>query len=155
MCRGPAIGPTPLRRCKSADIASDEELLELQEMLLVEGDSSLPLHRASGCERCGHSGYLGRLAVHEVMVMNDELRMLVLQHAPAEAIARAAVASGMQTLRQDAFSKVQEGETSFDELKRAPSSSGRVEAPPFYRVGAVTRFTGLYQRTPGQGQDRA
>jgi type II secretory ATPase GspE/PulE/Tfp pilus assembly ATPase PilB-like protein len=52
------------------------------------------------------------------MVMNDELRMLVLQRAPAEAIAQAAVVGGMQTLRQDAFVKVQEGETSFDELKR-------------------------------------
>jgi len=106
-------------RCKSADIASREELLELQEMLLVDqGTPNPPLHRANGCEQCGHSGYLGRLAVHEVMVMNDELRMLVLQRAPAEAIAQAAVVGGMQTLRQDAFVKVQEGETSFDELKR-------------------------------------
>jgi type II secretory ATPase GspE/PulE/Tfp pilus assembly ATPase PilB-like protein len=88
-------------------------------MLLVDqGTPNPPLHRANGCEQCGHSGYLGRLAVHEVMVMNDELRMLVLQRAPAEAIAQAAVVGGMQTLRQDAFVKVQEGETSFDELKR-------------------------------------
>jgi type IV pilus assembly protein PilB len=106
-------------RCRSADIASREELLELQEILLVDrGTPNPPLYRANGCDQCGYSGYLGRLAVHEVMVMNDELRMLVLQRAPAESIARAAVAGGMQTLRQDAFVKVQEGETSFDELKR-------------------------------------
>jgi type IV pilus assembly protein PilB len=106
-------------RCKSAEIARPEELLELQEMSLVDqGSPNPPLYRANGCEQCGHSGYLGRLAVHEVMVMNDELRMLVLQRAPAEAIARAAVDGGMQTLRQDAYAKVQEGETSFDELRR-------------------------------------
>ena len=106
-------------RCKSAGTASGEELLELREMSLVGAETpNLQLHRANGCEQCGHSGYLGRLAVHEVVVMNDELRMLVLQRAPAEAIARAAVVGGMQTLRQDGFAKVREGETSFDELKR-------------------------------------
>jgi type IV pilus assembly protein PilB len=106
-------------RCKTAEVASREELLELQEMSLVDdATANAPLYRANGCEQCGRSGYLGRLAVHEVMVMNDELRTLVLQHAPAEAIARAAVSGGMQTLRQDAFAKAQDGETSFAELKR-------------------------------------
>jgi len=106
-------------RCKSADEASREELLELEEMALVDGGTTkAPLYRANGCEQCARSGYLGRLAIHEVMVMNDELRMLVLQRAPAEDIARVAVSDGMQTLRQDAFAKVQEGQTSFDELKR-------------------------------------
>jgi type IV pilus assembly protein PilB len=106
-------------RCKSSDEVSPQELLELQELFLVEdGTTNLPLHRANGCEQCGQTGYLGRLAIHEVMVMDDELRMLVLQRAPAEAIARAAIAGGMQTLRQDAFAKVLEGDTSLDELKR-------------------------------------
>jgi type II secretory ATPase GspE/PulE/Tfp pilus assembly ATPase PilB-like protein len=58
------------------------------------------------------------LAVHEVLVMTDDLRTLVLQRAPAEAVASAAVAGGMQTLQQDAFIKVQEAQTTFDELKR-------------------------------------
>ncbi len=106
-------------RCKSADVATPEELLELQSMSLVDGHSTkTAIYRANGCEQCGRTGYLGRLAVHEVMVMDDELRTLVLQRAPAEAIARTATASGMQTLKQDAFAKVQEGETTFDELKR-------------------------------------
>jgi type IV pilus assembly protein PilB len=107
------------RRCKSADVASPEELLELESMALVHGTSTpTRLYRANGCEQCARSGYWGRLAVHEVMVMDDELRMLVLQRAPAEAIAHAAIAGGMQTLKQDAFAKVLEGETTFDELKR-------------------------------------
>jgi type IV pilus assembly protein PilB len=106
-------------RCKSVDVASRQELLEVQEMLLVGDGPDIPsLYRANGCEQCGQTGYLGRLAVHEVMVMNDELRMLVLQRAPAESIARAAIGGGMQTLLQDAFIKVREGQTSVDELKR-------------------------------------
>jgi len=105
-------------RCKSTEPASEEDLLELESMALVDGSSTIALARANGCEQCGRSGYLGRLAVHEVMVMNDELRRLVLQRAPVEAIACAAVAGGMQTLKEDAFVKVQEGQTTFDELKR-------------------------------------
>ncbi len=85
-------------RCKSSDLASPEEILELQAMGLVETDTAKArLFRADGCEQCGQTGYLGRLAVHEVMVMDDELRMLVLQRAPGEAIAQAAIAAGMQT----------------------------------------------------------
>ena len=107
------------KECKSSDAASKEELLELEEMGLIESRSADTLvWRSNSCQRCGHSGYMGRLAIHEVMVLNDELRMLVLQRAPAEAIARAAIADGMQTLRQDAFVKVQEGETSLEELRR-------------------------------------
>jgi type IV pilus assembly protein PilB len=106
-------------RCKSAGSANPEELQEFKAMGLIEdGSTGISLYRAVGCEQCGHTGYLGRLAVHEVMVMNDELRMLVLQRAPAEAIAHAATAGGMQTLKQDAFAKLVEGQTTFDELKR-------------------------------------
>ncbi len=107
------------RRCKSADTATPEELLELEAMSLIDShDAQTPMFRAVGCEQCRRTGYRGRLAIHEVMVMNDELRTLVLQRAPAEAVARAAVAGGMQTLQMDAFVKVQEGETTLDELKR-------------------------------------
>jgi len=106
-------------RCKAPDMASGEELLELEEMALVEDRlTTVALYRAVGCEQCRGSGYLGRTAVHEVLVMNDELRILVLQRAPVEAIAETAIADGMQTFRQDAFIKVLEGQTTFDELKR-------------------------------------
>ena len=107
-------------RCKSPVVATPGEVLELEAMSLVDGGTTteIGMYRANGCEQCGRTGYLGRLAVHEVMVMDDELRTLVLQRAPAEAIARAATDSGMQTLKQDAFAKVREGATTFDELKR-------------------------------------
>ncbi|MBF6557649.1 MAG: Flp pilus assembly complex ATPase component TadA [Acidimicrobiales bacterium] len=106
-------------RCKIVEPASTAELLELTTMsLLDESTSDLSLYRANGCAQCGQRGYRGRLAVHEVLVMNDELKTLVLGRAPAHAIAQAATAGGMQTLLQDAFAKVRLGETSLDECKR-------------------------------------
>ncbi len=106
-------------RCKIAEPASAAELLELTTMKLIDDPSSdISLYRATGCAQCGQRGYRGRLAVHEVLVMNDELKTLVLGRAPAHVIGLAAAAGGMQTLLQDAFAKVQSGETSLDECKR-------------------------------------
>jgi type IV pilus assembly protein PilB len=106
-------------RCKAAKPASSEELLELTTMTLIDDSSSdISLYRANGCAQCGQRGYRGRLAVQEVLVMNDELKTLVLGRAPAHVIALAATGGGMQTLLQDAFAKVRLGETSLDECKR-------------------------------------
>jgi general secretion pathway protein E len=99
--------------------ASREELAELASMSLIdEGTPQVVLYRADGCAHCGHRGYLGRLAVHEVLIMDEPLKMLVLERAPAHEIARAAVAGGMRTLLQDAFAKVLSGQTSLEECKR-------------------------------------
>ena len=106
-------------RCRIAEPASPEELLELATMSLIDDPSTdVTLYRANGCAQCGQRGYQGRLAVHEVLVMNDELKALVLERAPAHAIALAAVAGGMQTLQRDAFAKVLSGETTIEECKR-------------------------------------
>jgi len=106
-------------RCRTATPASPAERLELISMGLV--DESAPevlLYRAVGCAHCRRRGYLGRMAVHEVLVMDDPLKSLVLERAPAHEIARAASAGGMVTLLQDAFAKMLTGETSFEECKR-------------------------------------
>ena len=105
--------------CSTAHAATPEEILEMRSMALIDDDVvELSLHRANGCPECGMTGYAGRIAVHEVMVMDDDLRSHVLQRSPAEVVARTAVAGGMQTLKSDAFIKVRAGGTTFDELKR-------------------------------------
>ncbi len=106
-------------RCKIVGLATAEEVLELVSMGLID-DTTEPvsLYRAVGCARCGQRGYVGRLAVHEVLVMDDALKALTLERAPAQAMADAAIAGGMRTLLQDAFAKAQVGDTTFDECKR-------------------------------------
>jgi len=106
-------------RCRVATPASPEELLELVSMSLIdESTSEVLLYRPVGCAHCRHRGYLGRMAVHEVLVMDDPLKSLVLERAPAHEIAREASAGGMLTLLQDAFAKMLTGQTSFEECKR-------------------------------------
>ncbi len=106
-------------RCKIVEAAHAEEVLELSSMGLVDDPTAeVSLYRAQGCAHCGQRGYVGRLAVHEVLVMDDPLKALVLERAPAQLIAREAIAGGMRTLLQDAFAKAQLGETTVAECKR-------------------------------------
>ena len=71
-----------------------------------------------GCDECFGTGYRGRTGIFEIMVMDEELERLFIAEAPSEAIRVAALAAGMETLRQDAFLKVCAGITSLDEVMR-------------------------------------
>jgi len=73
---------------------------------------------AEGCEECFGTGYRGRLGVFEIMELTEEIRALFLGLAPSDEIRKAALASGMNTLRQDAMAKVSGGLTSLDEVVR-------------------------------------
>lgn len=73
---------------------------------------------AEGCEECFGTGYRGRVGVFEIMELTEEIRSLFLNLAPSDEIRKAALASGMNTLRQDAMAKVSQGLTSIDEVVR-------------------------------------
>lgn len=75
-------------------------------------------YRGRGCNNCGGTGYRGRLAVYEVMVMREELKELILKGASAMELKREAVKLGMSTLRMSALQKVREGLTTIDETIR-------------------------------------
>ncbi|MES2744099.1 MAG: ATPase, T2SS/T4P/T4SS family [Bdellovibrionota bacterium] len=68
-------------------------------------------YKGRGCEYCFKSGYKGRTAIHEVMVINDDLREAIMKGAPAMTLKRIAMNNGMRTLRQNALIKMLRGET--------------------------------------------
>ena len=77
-----------------------------------------------GCPACGFTGYRGRSAINEVMIMSDPLRALVVAREPANIIKELAMKEGMVTLRQDGWLRVVEGRTSVEEVLRV---AGRME----------------------------
>jgi type IV pilus assembly protein PilB len=81
-------------------------------------EDEVEVFEAAGCARCGGTGYKGRVGLYEVMTVNDEIRRLAVGRASADAIAEAAVASGMRRLRDEGLVKVRDGLTSFAELAR-------------------------------------
>ena len=79
-----------------------------------------PIYRsaANGCRACRSTGYRGRTAVHELMLMDDEVRTLVMQKADAATIRRACTSRGMSLLRQNGAQRILQGETTVEELLR-------------------------------------
>ncbi|MGN6555721.1 MAG: GspE/PulE family protein [Verrucomicrobiota bacterium] len=72
----------------------------------------------AGCEACRQLGYQGRLAIYELLVLNEQLRPLILARASASTIAQRAMELGMRTLRMDGWNKVRNGITTLEEVLR-------------------------------------
>ncbi len=92
--------------------------LEISELELPRGTETAPVYRAKGCDACFHTGYLGRTAIYELLLIDDEVRQLIMKNADAAMIKALAVKKGMQTLRQDGAGRVLSGTTSVDEVVR-------------------------------------
>jgi type II secretion system protein E len=71
-----------------------------------------------GCEDCRQLGYQGRLAIYELLVLNEALRPLILSRAASSTIAQKAIEQGMRTLRVDGWNKVRNGITTIEEVLR-------------------------------------
>ena len=85
-------------------------------------DSRLMHAHAPGCDHCDHSGFSGRVGLHELLVIGRELRHLVQTSARAEELQRTAMNEGMRTLRQDGILKVLSGLTTIEEVRAISNS---------------------------------
>ena len=103
-------------KCKDSATVSPQTLIDLG----VSSDAveSYECAEGVGCPECGMTGYRGRIAVYEVMPMNEEVRSLILDGSPANELKHTAIRLGMKTLRQSALTKVQEGVTTIAEVAR-------------------------------------
>ena len=104
-------------RCKEPYVPSEEEL-RTARFPWAPGEEPPKLHRPVGCSVCGNTGYKGRMAVHEVMTVTEEVERLVVERASSEAMAKVAREQGMKTLREDGMTKVAAGLTSVEEILR-------------------------------------
>jgi type IV pilus assembly protein PilB len=104
-------------KCREPERPSGEELRTAG--FNVEEMESIPtVYRAVGCGHCSKTGYRGRLAVHEVMSVTEEVQRLIVERAPTEDIRKFALAQGMAPLRADGLAKVLHGETTLEEVSR-------------------------------------
>jgi type IV pilus assembly protein PilB len=104
-------------KCKEAYTPEPDTLLSARFPWEVGMD--LPtLYRATGCSACAKTGYRGRLALHEVMPVSEEIERLTVEHASAAVIAQSAREAGMTTLRDDGMFKVLKGVTTLEEILR-------------------------------------
>ena len=77
------------------------------------------IYKPKGCEKCNHIGYKGRICVAEVLLLNDEIRNLIIEKANSHKITEVAKANGMRTLTDSALLAVKQGITSLEEALSA------------------------------------
>ena len=119
-CKQAYDPPSPMRR------ALEHMELEFDEFVM-----------GTGCKRCRNTGYSGRIAIHELLVIDDQMRDIISGNPHMQAIRDQARASGMVTLRYDGLRKVTEGITTVEEVFRVsdegwlpqPTASRTVEHP--------------------------
>ncbi|MCH8344495.1 MAG: Flp pilus assembly complex ATPase component TadA [Planctomycetes bacterium] len=102
--------------CKEEYVPTDEQLME---MLLRRSEvQQRTFFRGRGCEACSHTGYKGRMAIFEIMCLDDPLRELIMSEGSTNAIRDQARKRGMRSLRESGLLAIYEGQTTIDEVVR-------------------------------------
>jgi general secretion pathway protein E len=103
--------------CRIAYVPTDEELQEIG-LSRPELAGRTVFRAGAGCSQCKQTGYRGRIGIHELLVIDDEIRGEVMKKSDAATIRRLATSRGMPTLRDDGVRKVLEGWTTIEEVLR-------------------------------------
>lgn len=80
------------------------------------------IYRGEGCTYCAHTGFLGRTGVFEILLVNNEIRRIIMDGGSSNDVKAAAIREGMVTMRQDGLAKVHQGTTTLGEVMRNVSS---------------------------------
>jgi len=100
-----------------ADIQSDYGKNDLTNSGYTYGPG-MQLYRSPGCEKCGGSGYRGRMGIHELMEGTADVKILIKKSATSQDLTKIAVEQGMTRLKQDGINKIFEGLTDIKEVRR-------------------------------------
>ncbi|MGD9957742.1 MAG: GspE/PulE family protein [Candidatus Nanopelagicales bacterium] len=104
-------------KCKEEYVPEPEQL-EAIRFKPYPGDPEPTFFRPVGCASCAKTGYKGRVAIHEVMAITDEIERLTVERASSTRIGAVAIEQGMRTLREDGLLKASQGITTIDEVFR-------------------------------------
>lgn len=103
--------------CKYEDTSAYLELRkEISEALGLKSIEEVRIFRGRGCHKCNFSGFFGRTAIYEILLVDEAIKDLIFKRMPAGEIKKTAIKRGMRTLRQAGWQKVIMGITSVEEV---------------------------------------
>jgi len=123
--------------CRQSRVASNEELetlareycahttldpahvIERWRQQYGDANGALTLFSATGCEKCGHMGYQGRIGIYELLPMSAAMKRKIYARANADEMRHTAISEGMQTIKQDGIEKVLQGKTDMEQVRSA------------------------------------
>jgi type IV pilus assembly protein PilB len=91
---------------------------ELEGILKTQNSKLKTVYRGKGCEKCKKTGYRGRTAIYEILLVTDPIKEMIMKKASSSEIKQKAVSLGMRTLKDDGLEKIKEGITTVDEVMR-------------------------------------
>ncbi len=100
--------------CKEIDSSAADKA----ELSILGTGVDVPLYRGKGCEHCAFTGYYGRKGIFELLIIDDEIRKLILDNADANQLRAAGRQRGMRTLLEDGTEKIKAGVTTLSEVLR-------------------------------------
>lgn len=106
-----------------------DEIAERWQLQRFATGEEIRLYRTVGCKKCGDTGYSGRSAILEILVMSNEIKEMILKRPDASRIARTAINSGMVTMRDDGLSKASAGITTLEEVLRVTPGQANGHVP--------------------------
>ena len=109
--------------CKEEDKLVTFEALK-REFNLPDNvsEKSITIYKGKGCDYCNQTGYLGRTAIYEILLINDATKKYIVDRESSDVIKLAAMSKGMKTLRQSGWAKIAAGISTFDEVIRITPS---------------------------------
>ncbi|MFC1651508.1 type II/IV secretion system protein, partial [Candidatus Latescibacterota bacterium] len=91
---------------------------QIEKYFIWDKKTPVSFYREKGCEKCNNTGFSGRIAIHELFLMNNEIRSLVANNVSIIEIEKAALKAGFITMRYDGFKKILRGITTLSEVDR-------------------------------------
>ncbi len=118
-CMAQRLVKTICSSCAEEFKIKSDELIKLGFPVRNEGE--VTLRRGTGCRECRGTGYKGRCGVFEILPMSSQIKKMVAEDAHSLAMREIAIREGMTTLREDAWEKVKQGVTTYEEALRVTS----------------------------------
>ncbi|MBU0970906.1 MAG: Flp pilus assembly complex ATPase component TadA, partial [Proteobacteria bacterium] len=92
-------------------------------------DGPVIFHRGQGCSNCNHTGFLGRLGIHELFIMTEDIRSMIAKGTSILQIEKQARQNGFHPMRYDGLKKVLRGLTTIEEIERVTSPEPGLQSP--------------------------
>ena len=108
--------------CKYEDKKTPPKLKEIFCRDLGLKSTAVKIYRGKGCANCNFTGFFGRTAIYELLLVDEVIKDLILKKTPSGQLKKIAIQQGMQTLRQDGWEKVIAGVTTPEEIMKVASS---------------------------------
>ena len=104
-------------KCKEPDGQPLEPIMqEIKQSLKIEDESTIKFYRGKGCDHCNNTGYYGRQAIYEILTFNDTIRAAIIEKPRSDYIKQIAMKEGLETLRQNGWRAVLNGDTTPEEV---------------------------------------